>query len=186
MNYLKFQPDNKASSGLLDRMLQAPDWNTWSHNFDEYVKSFAPHESTDPIQSLFEGLNAEVKEELPFTENEEYALASPTSPASSFSNSVGGPNMDPRSFLSAPTYHLPLNAFVKVEHANGAPYYACNYGGCGKRFTRRAGNAKAHWIRHQRIKPYICYICSEEYSTLPNWKRHCREQHKAECGNSPV
>jgi hypothetical protein len=162
MNYLKSQPELTANSELLDRLLLAPDWHTWNRNFDEYVKSAYVSTNNEPT-------NGPIQEQVP---SMEAVTSSPTSTEW---------EMDPRTLLSSsPKFHLPLDAFIKVESATEDSYYVCNYGACGQRFSRRGANANSHWIRHQPLKPYVCYICSEGYSTLPNWNRHCREQHNDE------
>jgi hypothetical protein len=48
---------------------------------------------------------------------------------------------------------VPPNAFIKVK-VDGSSMFECTWqfehGTCGKRFTRRSGNAKVHWQLHKR------------------------------------
>lgn len=63
---------------------------------------------------------------------------------------------------------MPYNAFLKVK-VDGATMFQCNWtnskGTCGKRFTRRSGNAKAHWQSHQKREGHNAGLV--DYSPKP-------------------
>jgi hypothetical protein len=39
-------------------------------------------------------------------------------------------------------------------------------------FTRRATNAKSHWLVHADIRPYTCHVCFKSFVRQSNCKRH--------------
>ena len=71
---------------------------------------------------------------------------------------------------------LPKNAFIKVKQDDKS-YFECTVEGCHKRFTRRAENAKAHWLQHKEIAPFACTECPVRYRRKHDLKRHVASLH---------
>jgi hypothetical protein len=73
---------------------------------------------------------------------------------------------------------MPLTAFRKVSTSNGS-MYECTLENCTKRFTRRAENAKSHWLLHCQLRPYICTVCDSGYRRRHDLNRHsCMKSRK--------
>jgi hypothetical protein len=72
---------------------------------------------------------------------------------------------------------LPHNAFHRVILNNGKALYKCTAVDCGKTFTRKAENAKSHWMSHNQIAPFICEWCVMGFRRMADLKRHCRKNH---------
>lgn len=56
---------------------------------------------------------------------------------------------------------IPFNAFQKVYAPEKERFlFECTWQNCSKRFTRRAANSNAHWMRHTQLAPFACEHCS--------------------------
>ncbi|KAI8912764.1 hypothetical protein EDD86DRAFT_173946, partial [Gorgonomyces haynaldii] len=55
--------------------------------------------------------------------------------------------------------------------------FECTVHGCGKIFTRKAENAKAHWLLHQNLIPYNCGTCGAGFRRKHDLKRHTKSVH---------
>lgn len=79
----------------------------------------------------------------------------------------------PRPFVP----QLPANAFRRVVMPDMQVVYQCTAPECGKSFTRKAENAKSHWMQHAQIAPFICDFCVMGFRRMADLKRHCKKNH---------
>jgi hypothetical protein len=70
------------------------------------------------------------------------------------------------------TLIMPLTAFHKIN-LSGRFVFECSYDDCSKTFTRRAENARAHWLMHNNIEPFKCNACQKGYRRRHDISRHC-------------
>lgn len=59
---------------------------------------------------------------------------------------------------------------TSVKGRRGKKHH-CNYGGCGKVFTRLS-NLKAHWRKHSGYEPYACTYCGRTFKWRSSLKSH--------------
>jgi hypothetical protein len=75
-------------------------------------------------------------------------------------------------FASAPSsIRIPDDAFKKVKEG-GKMMYLCTWKHCTSKFTRRAANCRAHWIRHNSTSPFTCEKCLLGFRRNADFIRH--------------
>lgn len=66
---------------------------------------------------------------------------------------------------------IPDDAFRKIKEG-GKMMYQCTWKNCTSKFTRRAANCRAHWIRHNSFAPFVCEKCKLGFRRNADFKRH--------------
>lgn len=88
------------------------------------------------------------------------------------------------------TPRIPSSAFTQIPNTNHEQVavkptytYKCTYGSCGKTFTRRAENAKAHWMAHMNVALFRCGagLCGQSFRRRVDLKRHLQRVHGNDC-----
>jgi hypothetical protein len=70
---------------------------------------------------------------------------------------------------------IPDDAFRKVKDGNKI-MFACTWKNCNSKFTRRAANCRAHWIRHSNnLSPFTCEKCKIGFRRNADFKRHIHQ-----------
>lgn len=72
---------------------------------------------------------------------------------------------------------LPPDAFRKIQDNFGGVFYECSFNDCRKRYSRRAENAKAHWLMHLELSPFKCDLCAFGFRRKHDLKRHKSAHH---------
>lgn len=73
---------------------------------------------------------------------------------------------------------MPRGAFARHSDASTLKnYYECTVPGCHKSFTRRAENAKAHWLSHVHLSPFECMHCERKFRRRIDLNRHLYNVH---------
>jgi hypothetical protein len=62
-------------------------------------------------------------------------------------------------------------AFRKITEDEKV-YYECTWPNCKKRFTRRATNSNAHWIKHRTVSSHVCITCNLGFDRRSDLNRH--------------
>lgn len=148
----------------LDCMLAtAQDWSSWNLYWEMFLQQ-------QSMQTEYENGN---KVCLSHSEtcSQSDSLVSPCDSGTSLQPSVYFNTSSNTCPISNP-YYDPYTAFREVVLKTGGTMYECTAPNCPKRFTRRAENAKSHWLRHNNQAPYVCKRCYIGFTRRSDLKRH--------------
>lgn len=162
----------------------ASDSAVWMHFWDIYVNTFT--ELINDFESPdMEFLKSPVLQQASHPTHKQLMMVretgnpanQPLSPPLSTSQS---PKQDINPFDGSYAVNvppLPKSAFRTVKE-NNRHVFECTVPDCNKRFTRRAENAKAHWLLHHKITPFICSCCGIGFRRKHDLKRHLAAAHR--------
>lgn len=72
--------------------------------------------------------------------------------------------------------YVPNIAFKQIDTSDGT-FFQCTKPECGKRFTRRADNAKGHWMGHHQLDLYLCSMCGNGFKRAADVVKHADSVH---------
>jgi uncharacterized C2H2 Zn-finger protein len=73
---------------------------------------------------------------------------------------------------------VPKSAFRKMMFpTHRKAVFVCTVPRCGKTFTRRAENSKAHYLQHNQMSPFECEFCLVAFRRVSDLKRHVTNIH---------
>jgi hypothetical protein len=81
------------------------------------------------------------------------------------------PNITQPESLSQENTLKSRQSFIKITDDDKV-YYECTWPNCKKRFTRRATNSNAHWIKHRTVSSHICLTCNLGFERKSDLIRH--------------
>lgn len=158
-----------TSNDILDQLLSTQSLSKWNCLWDLYVSSNTthPHTTTHSNPHITNRLSKIKLSPITIPLHSSHAAQinytwDPclTSPISS--------NPEIQHFIVP---DMPPTAFKKV-FANGREYFECTVNGCQKKFTRKAENAKSHWLLHNNLQPFVCKVCGKGYRRKHDLHRH--------------